>query len=232
MQLLRPYHDLSDIGRYQLNDPSLALIYSTRRTCPDIDSFPRIRDHLARFKPIMAERRETKKGTVAWWQLHWPRDEALWKAPKILSVQMSSRPEFVSSIEPVYVPFSINVFVPNPQIKEHLNYITGLLNSTLLWKWFKHYAKRRGVGLEINGNVLERVPIRAIDFSSKKDRLRHDKIVSLVNDLITARYHLQIARTDSDTHYYGNKSVELDGQVDKLVYELYGLTEKEIASIE
>ena len=101
--LLRPYHDLSDLGRYYLAPtPSLALIYSTRSTCPDIDAFPTIREHLAQFREIMDARRETLKSSNSWWHLHWPRDEQLWRAPKILSIQMARRPTFVPASKPVY----------------------------------------------------------------------------------------------------------------------------------
>ena len=57
--LLRPYHDLKDIGRYRLTTASLWLIYSTRYTCPDITDYPKLQRHLSRFKPIMEQRRET-----------------------------------------------------------------------------------------------------------------------------------------------------------------------------
>jgi hypothetical protein len=39
-------------------------------------------------------------------------------------------------------------------------------------------------------------------------------------------------QTDKDRTYYENKCAALDRQIDKLVYELYGLTEAEIAIVE
>src|SRR5205823_1721803 len=66
--LLRPYHDLRDLGRYYLaTDPSLTLIYSTKRTCADISRYPKLCAHLERFRPIMEGRRETLKGSNDWW---------------------------------------------------------------------------------------------------------------------------------------------------------------------
>ena len=141
-RLLRPYHDLRDLGRYYLApNPFYTLIYSTKNTCPDISKFPSIRDHLAKFRQIMESRRETIKGANSWWHLHWPRDENVWLAPKVISVQMGRRPAFVCATDPVYVPFSVNVFIPNIGTREHLNYFTGLLNSELMWEWFRHHAK-------------------------------------------------------------------------------------------
>ncbi|MFH1919823.1 MAG: N-6 DNA methylase, partial [Planctomycetota bacterium] len=129
-RLVHPYHDLCDLGRYFLaQSPSRRLIYSTRQTWPEVDRHPRLRDHLGRYRPIMEARRETRRGARPWWQLHWPREESLWRSAKIVSVQMAARPAFVAATEPVYVPFSANVFVPQPGVREHLYYLTAVLNS-------------------------------------------------------------------------------------------------------
>ncbi|MFH2119557.1 MAG: N-6 DNA methylase [Pseudomonadota bacterium] len=131
-KLVHPYHDLRDLGRYYLaSEPSLFLIYSTRNTCPDIRKHLTLYEHLLQFKPIMQERRETKNGANSWWHLHWPRDESLWTSPKVISIQMGARPSFTLSTTPVYVPFSVNVFVPHSTTEEHLNYMLGITTVRL-----------------------------------------------------------------------------------------------------
>jgi hypothetical protein len=234
--LLHDYHDLCDLDRYSIaSKPSLVLIYATRSSCPDIDKFPRLRAHLERFKPIMSARRETKKGANSWWHLHWPREERIWQSAKILSVQMGKRPAFVPAMSPVYVSFSVNVFVPFDTTKEHLFYLTGLLNSRLLWKWYEHHAKRRGAGLEINGHVLARTPIRRIDFSNKADKARHDKMVELVTRMMELKKQQARApkkQSPSAKQLLDQRLAITDQQIDALVYELYGLTEDETRIVE
>ncbi|MGD0650685.1 MAG: Eco57I restriction-modification methylase domain-containing protein [Verrucomicrobiia bacterium] len=231
--LLRPYHDLCDLARYSLADhPSLSLIYTSRYTCPDIAKYPRLHNHLKRFRPIMEERRETQNGANSWWHLHWPRDEEVWKSPKIVALQMARRPSFAVARRPVYVPFSVNVFVPKTGISEDLSYFAGVMNSKLLWNWYSHYAKRRGVGLEINGNVLTRTPIRRINFSDPDDKSQHDAVVANVEAMLVAKKELARAKTGNDKTFYENKCADLDRQIDALVYELYGLTEDEIKIVE
>lgn len=204
--LLRPYHDLCDLGRYRLVDPpSRVLIYSTAETAPDLESLPNVAAHLARFRPILDARRETAHGQRAWWQLHWPRDERIWLAPKVIVVQMASRPSAAGAIRPVYVPFSANVFVPATETREHVLYFTALLNSRALAEWFRHHAKRRGVGLEINGKVLAAAPIRRIDFEDPADRATHDRLVELAAEMAKS------------------PSQETDQAIDQLVDRLYGL---------
>jgi methylase of polypeptide subunit release factors len=228
--LLRPYHDLCDLSRYWMAaEPSLTLIYATAATCGEIDAFPVLRGHLERFRPILEARRETRRGCRAWWQLHWPRDADLWTAAKIIALQMSPRPAVAPALEPAYVPFSANVFVPAAGTPEHLYYLSALLNSRVLWKWQQHHAKRRGVGLEINGHALARTPIRRIDFADPADRRAHDRLVGLVTRMLDLNRQLRAA---SDQSRLRRMLHAVDRQIDAGVYRLYGLSAGEIAIVE
>jgi hypothetical protein len=231
--LVRPYHDLGDLGRYYLAEkPSLRLIYSTARTCPDIARYPVFRRHLEQFRPIMERRRETLSGVRAWWQLHWPREEPIWQASKLIAVQMAARPAIVPASVPVYVPFSVNVFVPHPGLGEQLHYLAALLNSRLLWQWFRHHAKRRGLGLEINGHVLARSPVRRIDPCVREDVARHDRLVGLVELMLAGTRQLRAHPLPPQEAALREQLAQDDRQIDQLVYELYALGDDEIASLE
>jgi len=228
--LLRPYHDLCDLARYWMAaEPSRTLVYATAATCGRLDAFPALRRHLERFRPILEARRETRLGRRAWWQLHWPRDAELWTAAKIIALQMSPRPAVVPALVPAYVPFSANVFVPAAGTAEHLYYLAALLNSRVLWKWHLHHAKRRGVGLEINGHALARAPIRRIDFANPADRRAHDRLVRLVGWMLALN---QQVRAANDPSRLRRVLQSIDRQIDAGVYRLYGLSAAEIALVE
>ena len=64
------------------------------------------------------------------------------------------------------------------------------------------------------------------------DRTRHDRMVSLVEQMLAAKKQLQVARSDKDQTFYTNKCHALDRQIDTLVYELYELTDDEVALVE
>jgi len=218
--LLRPYHDLCDLGRYWLAArPSRSLIYSTAQTWPRFDQFPCLGAHLQRFRPIMQARRETRSGHRPWWCLHWPRDELLWQTAKLVSLQMGPRPAFVPACGPLYVPFSVNVIVPLTQTQEDLLYLAGLLNSRLLWTWFRHRAKHRGVGLDINGHVLLRAPIRTIDFAQPEQRRAHDEVVRLVRLRMACAPASGPGRAVAEE----DSASQLEAELDRLVCRLYGL---------
>jgi len=57
-------------------------------------------------------------------------------------------------------------------------------------------------------------------------------MVSLVEGMLTAKKHLQSARSDKDKDFYANKCHALDRQIDALVYKLYELTTEEITLVE
>ena len=178
----------------------------------------------------MDNRRETKKGSNKWWHLHWPRDETIWQSAKILSIQMGKRPSFIPALLPTYVPFSVNVFVPDEQTKNNIYYLTGLLNSKLMWNWFSHNAKRRGIGLEINGNVLERTPIYTVDFSNQDEKDKYNRLVALVDFMVLL--YKRTPQVPNDKQRLQDEIAATDAQIDRLVYELYSLTDEEIRIVE
>jgi hypothetical protein len=163
-RLLRPYYELSAAGRYQLaEEPTHHVLYLTGRTAPALGEIPNLAGHLERFRPILEQRRETREGKVAWWHLHWPRAEEIFLRPRILSVQMGNRPQFVFVERPAFVGFSINLIIARDATAPALDTLTGILNSELAASWFDRHAKRRGVNLEINAHVLRQFPLPGRD---------------------------------------------------------------------
>lgn len=231
-QLIRPYYDLRDLDRYWIADePSLRLIYATGETWPELKQFPALAAHLARFRPIMEARRETRLRLRSWWHLHWPRDACLWESEKIVALQMARRPAFVPAAGPVYVPFSANVFVANHG-RMHLSYFAALLNSRLMQYWYCRHAKRRGVGLEVNGRVLARTPIRQIDFSDPAEPALHDELVALVAELMSLKWRWRQPAPAVEIEHLRQQASEADRRIDQLVYRLYALDDAEVAAVE
>ncbi len=158
-KLIHSYPRARDLHRYCLEESGAQyIVYSTKRTLPDPTLAPVIIKHLEPFRPIMDARRETIRGRNCWYHLHWPRDERLWQTPKIIARQLGRRPAFAVMETPCYVPFSLNV-VLSKMDGLSLYALCAILNSDLLATWFDTYAKRRGVGLEVNGHLLRRVPL-------------------------------------------------------------------------
>ncbi len=109
-----------------------------------------------------------------------------------------------------------------------LRYILGCFNSTLLNFWYKSHFPN----VNINPNDFRQLPIRQIDISSPVDISLQEKMVSKVEAMLEAKKQLSKAKADKDKRYYEKQCTALDRQIDRLVYELYELTEDEIQIVE
>jgi hypothetical protein len=79
---------------------------------------------------------------------------------------------------------------------------------------------------------LEQLPIRTINFSDPADKGRYDQMVKLVEQMLTLHKQLATAKTPDEKTRIQRQIDATDHQIDHLVYELYGLTEKEIQIVE
>ena len=62
--------------------------------------------------------------------------------------------------------------------------------------------------------------------------MRHDTVVLLVEVMLGLYKKLAVARTPDATVRLERQIAATDGQIDSLVYELYGLTDEEIGIVE
>lgn len=81
-------------------------------------------------------------------------------------------------------------------------------------------------------NALLNLPIRNIYLSDKTDRARHDRMVALVEQMLKLHESLAAAKTGHDKTLLERQIAATERQIDALVYELYGLTDDEIAIVE
>ena len=185
--LLRPYYALSTVERFRLTpQPSHWLLYLTKQTASTLDELPRIASHLERYRSALERRREVVSGAMAWWHLHWPREERLFTAPRVLCVQMGHTPRFVCAERPTFVGFSQHVIVGRTQTHANkppepgspsLAALSAILNSSPARAWFEAHAKRRGANLDISGSVLKQFPLpnrRCPDLDVQLDRLARE----------------------------------------------------------
>jgi hypothetical protein len=121
-----------------------------------------------------------------------------------------------------------------PRAREQgLEFLLGLINCTLLaWCFPFIAAPFRGGWLSANRQFLSQLPIRTIDFDNAEDVARHDKMVALVERMLDLHEKLAEATIPADKKLYQRQIEATDGEIDALVYELYGLSEEEIAIVE
>ena len=109
-----------------------------------------------------------------------------------------------------------------------LRYVTGLVNSRALRFYYRSTFKT----IHVQCEELSSLPLPRVDLKKPADKAYHDEIVVKVEAMLEAKELLAKAKTDKDKTYYENKCAALDLQIDRIVYELYGLTPEEIAVVE
>jgi len=83
-----------------------------------------------------------------------------------------------------------------------------------------------------NKQFLVQLPIRTIDFTNHEEVEKHDKLVSLVDNMIELQKKYHEARMERDKELYERQIKFVDAQIGGLVYDLYGLTDEEIKVVE
>jgi TaqI-like C-terminal specificity domain/Eco57I restriction-modification methylase/N-6 DNA Methylase len=117
----------------------------------------------------------------------------------------------------------------------HINYLLALLNSTLLNFWFtKKFGSTRMSGgyLTYNGVYLEQLPIFKLDFDNAAHRSCHDRLVQLVNQMLELHQKLGSVKSTAQEAILKRQIGATGMEIDRIVYDLYGLTADEIALIE
>jgi len=169
-----------------------------------------------------------------WLARNW-RNTTFYETPKIAIRETGSRIIATLDLENRYFLSSLYAIYPKSKGEQvSLNYLLGLLNSSLATYYVKIIALdiTKGPFTKFRTNQLARLPIRIIDFSDPKDKARHDKMVELVEQMLTLHEQLTAAKTPDDKTRLQRQIDATDQQIDRLVYELYGLTKEEIDIVE
>jgi len=74
--------------------------------------------------------------------------------------------------------------------------------------------------------------IHTINFADPADKARHDHMVAHVTQMRELNKKVQDARLEQEKTQLSRQIAATDGAIDKLVYELYGLTAEEIKVVE
>jgi len=150
-------------------------------------------------------------------------------ADRGLCAQMPEQPENFCIM--ASAGFSISLTTAANQLNPL--YVLGLVNSKLLfWNLRLISNKFRGGWITCTKQYFGTLPIRTINFSHAKDNAYHDRMVVLVEQMIYLQKRLAEVQMPHDKEIVQQQIAVTDQQIDKLVYELYGLTEEEIEMVE
>jgi len=209
LKFIKPYYTTDQIHRYY-TDPKNKywLIYTDShfKNPHSMDNYPRLKNHLDRFVDVITSDNKP-------YGLHRAREEKFFKGEKIVVQRKCvGQPSFSYSDFLCYVSATFYVIKTS---RFNLKYLLGLLNSKLIAFWLKNKGKMQGDNYQLDKEPLLQIPIFNPTIEDQQP------IISLVDKIIS------IKRKNSFADI-----TDFEKQIDKLVYELYGLSEKEVKIIE
>jgi len=187
-----------------------------------------IAKHLEQFEGALRKRQD--QGDF-FWELRPCDYYSSLDAPKIVFPDICKAPRFYVDRKGIYLTNTAYCLGSDSL------YLLGLLNSRLFWFAISNISIPFGIRAgeyryRLIYQYMEQVPICPIDLKKPADKVRHDKLVSLVDQMLVAQPLLARAQSDKDKDFYENKCAALDREIDRHVYELYGLTADEIKIME
>jgi hypothetical protein len=171
-------------------------------------------------------------------EMYSPRSPELFESHKIVSQTMLSRACPVATFDDggFYVEQSLACIVPHgmitdkrPEANLPLKFILGVMNSRLERFYFESYVIDHSLG----GGLIHATPGTHDKLIVPKTTDKHVSLmVALVDKMLVLTPKLRGATSESEKAALQNAITTTDAEIDRLVYELYGLTEEEIKIVE
>jgi hypothetical protein len=198
--------------------------------------YPRAASYLVNNKKRLEERENGKMKGSRWYGYVYLKNMCKQAIVKICVPRLVTK--LFASYDSDGIYFLDNVDVGGIKLtgsfeKHGFKYILGLINSKLLGWYFPYIsAPFRGGWISANRQFISQLPIRVINFSENLDRVRHDRMVQFVEQILSLHNQLAAAKTGHEKTALQRQIDATDRQIDQLVYELYGLTDEEIRFVE
>lgn len=209
VELIKPWLRGRDIARWIVRDSGRYLLYIPW-DCP-IENYPAIKKHLARFEDGLLQRDGVKDGgPCPWYALSRPRPENDWAfvRPKIVYPHFNTMPNFAYDTRGSFSNDKTYI-VPDAS-----KFLLGVLNSNLTNFFLRQLAPSVQQGyMEFRTIYVGQIPVP----SALPDQ--EAAITAVVDRLVDAKGQ-------------GPQVAQWERELNVLVYELYGLTEDEIAIVE
>lgn len=219
-EIIVPHIQGREIRRYDVQANGEYLIY-THHGVP-IETYPAVREYLRPFK----DRLEARATEQEWYELQQPQFAyaELFRRPKIVFPDMATNCRFALD-QDGYFGSNTVYFLPSDD-----RALLALLNSQLSLFYFRQIcAALEGPGeayLRFFGQYLKGFPVRL------DDTKRRAALAELAERQIRSHRGRDAVRSPHQRVAIEREIAALDTQIDALVYELYGLTDAEIAIVE
>lgn len=211
-EIIKPYFTTDQLTKYWGSSENSHWIIYTKSDInkPDkktskipLSNYPKIKQHLDNFKNVITS-------DFAPYGLHRAREQHFFEGEKIMALRKCpNEPIFTYTDFDCYVSQAFYIIQSD---RINLKYLTGLLNSKLVAFWLRNKGKMQG-----NAFQMDKVPLLEIPIFKPSDS-DATKIGNLVDEVILKKRQ-------------GKDSSVLENKIDKIIYDLYELTNDEVTIV-
>ena len=232
------------IKKYMIDDTKEYLLYFE-----DIATFEElpqsIQNHLLENKEFLENRAQIKRSpTSSWWKYTFPMHKEFYSKNKLWCSYRAKENIFCFDDTAEYIGFTNTTVIFDTNESLDLKYLLALLNSKTLNFRYKSIGKQTGSGVyEYFENGVGKLPIPEINEEKQqpfinlineiletKPKIKEYKI--LLDEAVKADNFEREIKLKKEIEAFENRVIECEKEIDKMVYELYGLSDDEIKIVE
>lgn len=234
----------SDFGRYRFNMPNkwkVIFPYTFEQGRANLipeseikESYPNVYEHLRRNLSALRARKQYR----AWYGYSAPRSLDLHNRAQIAVPLLADRglcTLIPNNWQGKLCPMASGGFTItlSEECRLKPEYVLGLLNSKLLfWRLRNMSNLFRGGWITCTKQYFGELPIRTIDWTDKDDVDCYERVIALVSRILNMQIDVDNARTTHAKERLFRQCSAANHEVDRCVYQLYGLSDDEIAIVE
>lgn len=208
-EMLRPLLTGKIIDAYRIDWNGEQIIYSTKWS--NTPNYPNVYKYMLPYEEKLSKKRETQKGLIPWYSLHWPRTPKLFSGRKIVMRQTSDCIRATIDENGYYALNTLLVLKLKDTATVSYEFALAVLNSKVNNYVYRSLTQEKGrTFAEVKPKNVRKLYLPNIDKSQQ------EKYMTIVNGILNC----SIDRAE------GMK------QIDHMLYELFSLTDNEIRLIE
>jgi hypothetical protein len=169
-----------------------------------------------------------KPGNYKWYEIQDGVDYfEEFEKPKILFAEIAITGQFTPDVTNLYSDTTSFI------LGAYNSFLLGILNSKLCSYFFKTISSSiRGGFLRWKRQYVEIIPIKNIDLNNPSETSLHAAIITHVELMLQLNKELEAATLPDQKEQFKARIGHTDDKINKMVYQLYGLTEEEIKLVE
>ena len=188
----------------------------------------KISQHLEPFTAACQKRQDQGE---YWWELRPCDYYQYFEKSKIIFPDICKGPRFSLDRSGVYLANTGYILGVDD------SYLLGILNSRLFWFAISHISIPFGIRsgqyrYRLIYQYMEKVPIKEMQVGNKSDLAKGARLGALAEQMLVLNEKLSLTNAPHEKTRFQRQIEVTDREIDRLVYDLYELTEEEIAIVE